>query len=79
MNSRVTIIIPVFNEELNIENVIKNVINHANQIVIVDDCSTDKSFEIYKIQTPYLVEFLKSNSSIKRIPKNKYIVVVKGW
>lgn len=64
MNSRVTIIIPVFNEELNIENVIKNVINHANQIVIVDDCSTDKSFEIInklEVEFPGKITVLKNS------------------
>ena len=64
MNSRVTIIIPVFNEELNIENVIKNIINHANQIVIVDDCSTDKSFEIInklEVEFPGKITVLKNS------------------
>ena len=66
MNSRVTIIIPVFNEELNIENVIKNVINHANQIVIVDDCSTDKSFEIINLGCGEPVELMQFINLIEK-------------
>jgi len=48
MNSNVSVIIPVYNEERNIEYVIKGVEKYCENIIIVDDKSTDKSYEIIK-------------------------------
>ena len=48
MNQNIFIIIPAFNEEKNIAQVIKNLLEHNYQIVVVDDCSTDNTFEILK-------------------------------
>ena len=48
MNSNVSVIIPVYNEERNIENVIEGVEKYCENIIIVDDKSTDKSYEIIK-------------------------------
>lgn len=48
MNSNVSVIIPVYNEERNIEYVIEGVEKYCENIIIVDDKSTDKSYEIIK-------------------------------
>lgn len=48
MNSNVSVIIPVYNEERNIENVIEGVEKYCENIIIVDDKSTDNSYEIIK-------------------------------
>ena len=48
MNSNVSVIIPVYNEERNIEYVIQGVEKYCENIIIVDDKSTDKSYEIIK-------------------------------
>ena len=48
MNSRITMVIPVFNEELNIEHVIKGVSSFVENIIVIDDCSTDNSYKIIK-------------------------------
>ncbi len=57
MNKNATllsVIIPVFNEELTTANVINRLkialqkIDVANEIIVIDDCSTDKSAEISK-------------------------------
>lgn len=48
MNSRITIVIPVFNEEINIESVIKGVERYANNIIVVDDFSSDNSLQIIR-------------------------------
>ncbi len=41
---RIAVTIPVFNEELHIEDVIKTIPGYVDFIVVVDDCSTDNSF-----------------------------------
>ena len=48
MNSNVSVIIPVYNEALNIEDVINGVKKYCENIIVVDDKSTDSSFEIIK-------------------------------
>ena len=42
----IVVVIPVFNEEKNIGNVIKNVLPKCDKIVVVNDASTDSSKEI---------------------------------
>ena len=49
MNSNVSVIIPVYNEERNIEYVIKGVEKYCENIIIVDDKSTDKVMKLLKI------------------------------
>lgn len=44
----VGVIILTFNEELNIENCLKSVVNWADEVFIVDSFSTDKTLEIAK-------------------------------
>lgn len=40
------VVIPVFNEEKSIFNIINNVFDYCDKIVVVNDCSTDRSKEI---------------------------------
>ena len=40
------VVIPVFNEEKSIFNIISNVFDYCDKIVVVNDCSTDRSKEI---------------------------------
>ena len=54
MNSNVSVIIPIYNEELNIEYVIEGVEKYCQNIIVVDDKSTDNSYEIIKnLQNKY--------------------------
>ena len=54
MNSNVTIVIPVYNEELNIGSVVENIINYADSLIVVDDKSSDKTLEILnQLQSKY--------------------------
>jgi glycosyltransferase involved in cell wall biosynthesis len=53
----ISVVIPVFNEELTIGNVIERLtavmqkIGFKHEIIVVDDCSTDRSLEISKSQS----------------------------
>ena len=48
MNSNVSVIIPVYNEALNIEDVINGVEKYCENIIFVDDKSSDSSYEKIK-------------------------------
>lgn len=66
MNSNVTIVIPVYNEELNIGSVVENIINYADSLIVVDDKSTDKTLEILnQLQSKYKnkIILLKNNKN----------------
>ena len=44
-----TVIIPLYNKEMYIENAIKSILNQTFtdfELLIINDCSTDKSIEI---------------------------------
>jgi len=51
MKNPISVIILTYNEELNIENCLKSVAGFANEIIIVDSFSTDKTLEIAKKYT----------------------------
>ena len=42
------IAIPAFNEEKNIEKLIINLIKKFNHVIVIDNCSSDKTYEIIK-------------------------------
>lgn len=46
MHQNIFIIIPVFNEEKQIAQVIESLLKHNYKIVVVDDCSSDKTLKI---------------------------------
>lgn len=46
MNDKIVAVIPAFNEEETIEDVVKNVKNFVNEVIVVDDASTDKTSDI---------------------------------
>jgi glycosyltransferase involved in cell wall biosynthesis len=39
-------IVPAYNEEKRISSVIKSLLSHVDEIVVVDDCSTDKTVDV---------------------------------
>ena len=45
---KLTIVIPNYNEEKTIPNLIEKLIPVCNQIIVIDDCSSDYSFELLK-------------------------------
>ena len=48
MKQQITAIIPCFNEEKNIKDVVLKVEKYCDNIIIIDDASSDKSSEILK-------------------------------
>ena len=60
--SKTTLIIPIYNEELNIKKLFEEIVlidkNIINNIIFIDDCSTDNSLEI-------LEEISKDLSNVK--------------
>ena len=51
MKSSISVIILTYNEEINIENCLKNVVDWASEVIIVDSFSTDKTLEIARKYT----------------------------
>ena len=48
MNNKITAVIPVLNEEKNIEKVVSELENYCENIIIVNDGSTDNTKEILR-------------------------------
>ena len=52
MNSKISLVIPVFNESIEIDNFFNDLsdcdFNIINEIIFIDDCSTDNSYELLK-------------------------------
>jgi len=62
---KVTVIIPTFNEEDNIERAIKSVL-WANEIMIVDSFSSDKTLEIARKYTNFILQREYINSASQK-------------
>ena len=45
---KIAVVVPSYNEESQIEEVIRSMPKFVDRIVVVDDCSTDKTAEIVK-------------------------------
>ena len=48
-NTKLSIVVPCFNEEKTIEKIIDKIIKYSpydNEIIVIDDCSNDKSKQI---------------------------------
>ena len=76
MNSKITLVIPVFNESFEIDNFFNDLKNCdfslVNEIIFIDDCSTDNSYESlrkkieeFKIQS-YKINFILVNNTKNR-------------
>ena len=48
MKKNTIAIVPAFNEEKTIGNVIKNLLNYVNEVIVVSDCSSDNTLKISK-------------------------------
>ena len=52
MNSKISLVIPVFNESIEIDNFFNNLkycnFDLINEIIFINDCSTDNSYELLK-------------------------------
>ena len=58
MNNKVYIIIPAYNEEKKISKVIDNVLLKYENVIIVDDCSSDNTLEIVKNKNVILLHHI---------------------
>jgi len=68
-DKKISVIIPCYNEEKTIENVLKNIPNFIDEIIVVDNNSTDKTSEIVRKFKKVLLEkeFIQGyGASIKR-------------
>ncbi len=80
----ISVVIPAYNAERFIEQTIKSVVAQTYQnieIIVVNDCSTDKTMEILeklkKTEKRLLVETLKENSGVSAA-RNKGVELAKG-
>ncbi|MEM5874720.1 MAG: glycosyltransferase family 2 protein [Candidatus Aenigmatarchaeota archaeon] len=82
MDENVLIIFPAYNEEKNIENVLKEAKKYYKNIVVVDDGSKDKTFEIAKKYTKKVLKHEKNKGKAEAIKTallknlNKYEIFV---
>ena len=76
MNKSIAVIVPAYNEEILIEKTISSIPDIAEKIIVVNDCSTDKTKEI-------LENLIKVNNKIQLInlKKNSGVgsAIVKGY
>ena len=76
MNSKISLVVPVYNESIEIDNFFNDLkncdFNLINEIIFINDCSTDSSYELLnkKINEfrigPYKVNFILLNNSKNR-------------
>ena len=76
MNSKISLVIPVFNESIEIDNFFSDLkncnFNLINEIIFVDDCSTDDSYELLQKKTSeFKIESFKIDFIIIKNSKNK--------
>lgn len=76
MNSKISLVIPVFNESTEIDNFFSDIkncnFNLINEIILVDDCSTDNSYELLKKAiNEFSVESFKINFILIKNSKNR--------
>ena len=76
MNSKISLVIPVFNESIEIDNFFSDLkncnFNLINEIIFIDDCSTDNSYELLKKKTSeFKIESFKIDFRIIKNSKNK--------
>ena len=76
MNSKISLVIPVFNESIEIDNFFSDLkncnFNLINEIIFIDDCSTDNSYELLKKKTnEFKIESFKINFITIKNSKNK--------
>lgn len=82
----VSVIVPMYNAEKYIAELLESVLAQTLknfEIIIVDDCSTDKSFEIVESYAPKFngrlqLLRLKKNSGGPSIPRNKGLEMLRG-
>ena len=76
MNSKISLVIPVFNESIEINNFFSDLkdcnFNLINEIIFIDDCSTDNSYELLKKKTnEFKIESFKIDFILIKNSKNK--------
>ena len=76
MNSKISLVIPVFNESIEINNFFSDLkdcnFNLINEIIFIDDCSTDNSYELLKKKTnEFKIESFKVDFILIKNSKNK--------
>ncbi len=76
MNSKISLVIPVFNESIEIDNFFSDLkncnFNLINEIIFVDDCSTDNSYVLLQKKTSeFKIESFKINFILIKNSKNK--------
>lgn len=62
---KVTVILPVYNEERNIERALKSVL-WADEIMVIDAFSTDRTLEIAQKYTSFILQFPYENSAAQK-------------
>ena len=82
IEGRVSVIIPIFNNEKHIGRVIESVVSQSYrdvEIILVDDRSTDNSIEIVQKLFPDVnVAALPENSGAAAMPRNKGLELARG-
>ena len=76
MYSKISLVIPVFNESIEIDNFFNDLkdcnFNLINEIIFIDDCSTDNSYELLKKKTnEFKIESFKIDFILIKNSKNK--------
>ena len=76
MYSKISLVIPVFNESIEIDNFFSDLkdcnFNLINEIIFIDDCSTDNSYELLKKKTnEFKIESFKIDFILIKNSKNK--------
>ena len=70
-NTKLSIVVPCFNEEKTIEKIIDKIIKYSpydNEIIVIDDCSNDKSKQILESEIKDKISPLLTSIKMAALP-----------
>jgi len=63
-SNKITVVVPAYDEEEHIADVIKGVPDYVDHVIVVDDCSTDRTGEIARSFVDYRIRYVRNEKNL---------------